>query len=147
MNYNNEDLQELFKKGAQGRTPEQFIKDTTHSILTYWLNTEKGRGEYKRVGGYWEVLYPILKKYQPDLLSRYENIIGDFNYFNEDVRKLFDQGNELYNLIASLQYMEERKYNQPDDVHYIEIEEDEYLPYIPNQNIDSQQYWGRENEE
>ncbi|GEM_PF-2436459 len=146
MYYDNKDLQKRFEQIANGRTPEQFIREATKNLLTTWLHNENGKGEYKITGGYWEVLYPILNKYQPNLLEEYESIVGGFSYFDSEVKELFDQGSDLLNLVGTLLYMDERRNNLPEDIHYIDLGNDEIKPYIPNQNIDLNNYWGRENE-
>jgi len=124
----------------------QKVKQLAESLLKNWIAQDKGEGLYKYAGGYWELLYPIFKKYTPDLLKRYENMLmEDFSYFNDDVRNLLDTGDEETNILEAIQYINDRidSMASPQDVHYIELEDDEIIPYIPNQNIDIDNFWGR----
>lgn len=146
MYYKKSKLRKSFQKIIQNRTEEQFIADTVNSFLHTWLANERGQGEYKQVGGYWEVLYPIFIRVAPEKIKVYENLLGEFEVFNPQVKKIFDEGSDLYNLIGALLYVKERQagYALPGDVHLIDLGNDEIIPYIPNQSIDAHDYWGRE---
>lgn len=122
------------------------IKALSKSLLENWIAQETGEGLYKFTGGFWEVLYPILKKYQPELLRKYENLLGEeFNNFNEKVKEIYDSFDEEQNIINAINYMNEKmRYSTANEIQLIDIGDDELLPYLPNQNIDSKQYWGRD---
>lgn len=122
------------------------VSELSKSLLENWIAEETGEGLYKFTGGFWEVLYPILKKYQPELLKRYENLLGEeFEYFNPIVKELYDCHSDEQNIVNAINYMNERmSYATANEIYLIEIGGDELIPYMPNQNIDIQQYWGRE---
>ena len=97
-------LQENFEKGSDGRTPEEFIKQTANNCLDNWINSEQGAGNYRLTGEYWESLLPVLQKYAPEKLAVYESLVPEpFTTFNEQVKEVFNYGNDLYNLLGALQ--------------------------------------------
>lgn len=91
-----------------------------------------------------------MEKYEPELLKEYSKLIGEeFDYFNDKVRELLTTGDELKDLENAIEYFQNRigSYAGVNDIHHIEDEEnDETIPYMPNQNIDSKVYFGREDE-
>ncbi len=115
-------------------------------LLRVWMTNEQGRGEYKYCGGYWEVLYPLLRKYAPEQLDSYERMLPEnFDYFDDRVHEILDSGSEEKNFRNAVNYMNARMaMYYPESVHHIEMGDDEILAYVPNQNIDQNDYWGRE---
>lgn len=115
-------------------------------LLDTWMQEEKGTGEYKLVGGYWELLYPLFQKYAPEELQKYERATGEkFEHFNSEVREVLDAGDEETNFRNAVNYMIDwMRTHPPGSVHHIDMPDDEILAYIPNQNIDQNDYWGRE---
>jgi hypothetical protein len=144
MKYNPKDLQETYEANSDGLTPEEFLKDRTKLFLQNLLETDNGRKLYRQTGPYWENLYPVFKKYAPELLAEYERQAGPFDYFNEAVKVEYDYKNDLLNFMAALAYQGMRydTMQNPEDVHILEIDGDDYA-YIPNQNIDQDQHFGR----
>jgi len=149
MKFSEEQLRETFEENNDGLKPEQFLKDRTKLWLQNLLETDNGKKIYRQTGPYWENLYPIFEKYTPELLAEYERQAGPFDYFNEAVKAEYDYKEDLLNFLAALAYMEMRYDNlqRPDDVHFIELGENDNYVYMPNQNIDQNQYLGREEEE
>lgn len=128
------------------KTPKT-LEERCNILLHVWMLKEKGRGEYKFCGGYWEVLYPLLQKYAPEKLKEYERMLPDtFDYFDPRVKAALDAGDEESNFRNAVNYMNDRisSLYTTSSVHQIELGDDEILAYVPNQNIDQNQYWGRE---
>ncbi len=126
------------------------VKKVCKELLRNWIAQEDGSGLYKYSGRYWEILYPLLQKHAPEELKQYEKTVGEeFNYFNEDVQRRIDKRNDEKNLKITLEYINSRidNYSKPSDVDYIELPNEELLPYVPNQNIDVNQHFGREENE
>lgn len=148
MKYDPEDLQETFEENNNGLTPEEFLKDRVKLYLQNLLETDNGRKLYRQTGPYWENLYPVFKKYAPELLAEYERQAGPFNYFNEAVKAEYDYKDDLLNFMAASAYQEMRydTMQRPDEVHFIELGDEDNYVYMPNQNIDQDQYLGREEE-
>jgi len=124
-----------------------YVKELAESLINTWLRAENGEGLYKYAGGYWEVLLPILRKYVPKKLKMYENMLGvEFNYSNEKVKELLDAGDEETNMRNAIEYINNRidSFYLPSEVHFIDDGNGEDIPYIPNQNIDINQYYGRD---
>jgi hypothetical protein len=145
MKYNPQDLKATYEENSDGLTPEEFLKDRTMLFLQNLLETDNGKKLYRQTGPYWETLYPVFKKYAPqELLAEYERRAGPFDYFNEAVKAEYDYKDDLLNFMAALKYQETRfdTMQSPEDVHLIELDGEEYA-YIPNQNIDQDQYFGR----
>jgi hypothetical protein len=149
MKYDVEYLQKNFEENNDGLTPIAFLKDRTKLYLLNLLEVDQGRNFYKQTGPYWENLYLVLKKYAPEQLAEYERQAGPFDYFNEEVRTEYDFKDDLLNFMAALAYQQERFDSRqiPDEVHYIELGDNEEFVYVPNQSIDQDQYSGREIEE
>lgn len=103
------------------------------------LDQERGTGLFRYFGGYWEVIYPILKKYDPQDLNEYEGLLCDqFTYFNPEVKELLDAGDEESNWALGINYFNARRqYYSASDIHYIEPKDDEKdpIPYMPNQYV------------
>ena len=146
MKYSEEYLQKNFEENNEGLAADAFMKDRTKLYLLNLLEVNQGRNYYKQTGPYWENLYLVLKKYAPQQLAEYERQAGPFDYFNEEVRAEYDYKDDLLNFMAALAYQQERfdSLQQPDEVHYIELGGNEEFIYTPNQNIDQDQYLGRE---
>jgi len=124
-----------------------YVKKLANTLLDTWLKSENGEGLFRYAGGYWEVLLPILKKYAPDKLKRYENMLcEEFTYSNERVKELLDKGDEEKNIRNAVKYINHRidSYCTPSEIHFIEDENGEIIPYMPNQSIDIDQYFGRD---
>lgn len=125
------------------------VKQLADSLLQNWNETENGEGLFKFTGGYWEVLHPILKKYAPKQLAEYEKAAGEtFDYFNEEVKKSLATGDEETDIKNAIDYLNGRleQYATANDVHIIDLGDDNIIPYMPNQDIDPSDYFGRENE-
>ncbi len=109
---------------------------------------EKGECAYKFFGGYWELAYPIFKKYAPEELKKYENKLPEeFDYFNPRVAEILASGDEITDWRNAVNYCNNRmgSYANPTDVDYItDPETGDDIPYIPNQSIDAAQHFGRE---
>jgi hypothetical protein len=119
-------------------------------LLKVLTQNEKGNGWYKMLGGYWELIYPMLEKYQPERLKLYDKLLADeLNYFNIRVYKNLDSGDEYENWQNAVRYMNERiaNMNSPQDYHLIDLGNDEIISYIPNQPIDQEIYWGRDSKQ
>lgn len=147
MKFSEEDLRNTFEENSDGLSEEEFLKDRTKLYLQNLLQTDNGMKLFRQAGPYWETFCPILKKYAPAELAVYERFAGPFDYFNEKVKAEYDHKNDLLNFLAALAYQEMR-YNtmqNPNEVHLIEVDGEE-IPYMPNQNIDVDQYFGREKE-
>lgn len=150
MYYEKQHLLNSFERGRKGKTPEEFISDTANTLLDVWIKTDNGQGLFRYTGGFWEVLYPILKKEAPEKLKEYENIVGELDHFNPQIKEQFDYQSDLLNLLGALRYMNERadRFHSADEAHIIEIEDEDGdsidIAYIPNQSIDQGQYFGRE---
>jgi len=114
------------------------LKEKCDTVLRVWISNSDPEGEYKLTGGYWEVLYPLLKKHSPELLRMYENFVGEFDYFNEEVRNHLSTGDEEKDFINAIGYMNarERMYATPMDRHAIDLGDDRIIYYIPNQSLD-----------
>ncbi len=138
-------LQNNFENAAEGKSPEEFLREKTEMLLKLWIENDTGSGLYKNTGPFWETLYEILRKYQPELLSDYSRIVGDFSYFNDEIKSEYDYGRDELNFMAALQYMNDwmNSYHSSNEVHLVELNGEE-IPYMPNQNIDTDQYFGRE---
>ena len=123
---------------------EDFIGKVIYHWLTTWIKQPE-RSKYKLLGGFWEVILPILRKYEPEKTKKYENLVGSFDYSNDEVKELFDYGDDLTNILAGLTYYNERVvgFATAEDPHYITIGEKD-IAYIPNQSIDQEQHFGRE---
>lgn len=122
------------------------LKEKVKQLLNTWIQTEDGTGTFKLTGPYWEVLYPVLKKYEPELLQQYENKLYEvFEYFNEEVRTKVSTGDEEQDYINAINYMNarEQQYANNGDVHYVDFNGDDYA-YIPNESIDQNEHFGRE---
>lgn len=122
------------------------VKEKVKQLLKTWIETEDGTGNYKLTGPYWEVLYPILKKHEPQLLQQYENKLQEvFENFNEEVKVKVFSGDEELDYMNAINYMNmrERQYANNGDVHYVDFDGDDYA-YIPNQSIDQNEHFGRE---
>ncbi len=123
-----------------GLTENEYLTKMTKLILDNWIGNETGRGLFRYAGGYWELLYPILKKYQPGLLREYEGLVGEFNYFNERVREKLDRGSEIENFVEALNYANSRIDDYASELEYhlilLDEGEDEIIKYIPNQALD-----------
>jgi hypothetical protein len=117
------------------------IEKLTRTLLEIWLSTESGEGLFRFTGGYWEVLYPILQKYQPRLLKQYESLLGEeFSFFNEEVREKLTTNDELQDLENAINYYNERiGVATADTTHTIELDGDKTIEYMPNQNLDYSQ--------
>lgn len=125
------------------------LSDVCPKIINNWIDNYDKFGElmHNYTGGYWEVLYPVLKKYAPEKLEEYAKLIGqEFEIFNERVKELVDSGDEMTNYKNAIEYLNACfSYTNCNDVHYVADEEnDEDIPYLPNQNIDIKQHLGRE---
>jgi hypothetical protein len=144
LKYDTEDLKETYEENSDGLTPEEFLRDRTKMYLLNLMEVDQGRKFYKQTGPYWETLYPVLKKYAPLQLAVYERQAGPFDYWNEAVKTEYDYKDDLLNFMAALAYQEVRfdAMYTPEDVHILEIDGDDYA-YIPNQNIDQAQFFGR----
>lgn len=129
------------------KTPKKTLQERCKALLDIWNANEDGTGRYKYTGGYWEVLYPLLDKYAPGELARYEELLSEqFDYFNERVKAAIDTGNEEENFRNAVNYMNSRMQSMytAGSIHQIDLGDDEILGYLPNQNIDQSEYWGRE---
>jgi hypothetical protein len=148
MYYQTDELERYFQEHADGRTPEQYVSEAVNSLLDTWLTNERGQGEYKQTGGFWEALHPILFKIAPQKAGKYENVVGGFTEFDDKVKDLFDEGSDIYNVLGALLYIKEREnsFATPQDIHQIDLGNDEIMPYIPNQSINSKDFWGREDQ-
>ncbi|MDQ7818658.1 MAG: hypothetical protein RDU14_16655 [Melioribacteraceae bacterium] len=146
MKFSAEDLQQTFEENSDGLTPEEFLKDRVKLSLQTLVETDNGRKLYRQAGPYWENVYPVFKKYAPELLAEYERQAGPFDYFNEAVKAEYDYKDDLLNFMAATAYQEMRydTMQRPEDVHIIELDGNDDFAYIPNQNIDQAQYLGRE---
>lgn len=146
MVYTKEALIEYYVETSSGRKKEEYVRDGVNSLLNNWISEEKGKGLYKLTGRYWEVLYPILKKYNLPKLTEYENLVGNFEIFDERVKKLVDYEDELCNWIVSvLNYNSRFSYANINDVDIVnDPATDEDIAYLPNQWIDTNAYLGRE---
>lgn len=125
------------------------MRKKAEQLLDVWNNTEDGTGNYKLTGPYWEVLYPILKEYAAEKLAEYERKCGEkFDFFNSEVKRLVDSGDEEENFLNAINYMNgmENSFATPQTIHQVDTADDRIIPYIPNQNIDEKDYWGREEE-
>jgi len=124
------------------------LREKVEQLLSTWIQTEDGTGTFKLTGPYWEVLYPILEKHEPDLLKKYENKLQErFENFNEEVRAKVSSGDEGQDYINAINYMNERErqYANNSDVHYVDIDGDgDDYAYIPNESIDQSEHFGRE---
>ena len=90
---------------------------------------------FRLTGPYWEVLHPILLKYAPTDLCRYENLrIEVFEIFNDEIKVLVDTGNEEKNYRNAIKYMGSRidMYTLPSDYHYIDLKSGDSVKYMPN---------------
>ena len=122
-------------------------KEKCLQILDVWMQSEDGNGNYKLTGPYWEVLYPLLLKHAPEKLKQYESMLNDrFDYFDAEVKQAIDVGNEDQNYINAINYMNEMEDNFATTtyIHEVDLGNDRIKPYIPNQSIDENDYWGRE---
>ncbi|MFA3784139.1 hypothetical protein ABRY23_13855 [Melioribacteraceae bacterium 4301-Me] len=135
------------KYGGEYMKGTAYVKKALNSILDSWIQGENGEGMYKYSGGYWEVLLPLFKKYVPEKLKSYENMLcEEFDYTNERVRKLLDSGDEEQNVRNAIKYINYRIDSMAgaNDFHYIEDENGEDIPYIPNMYIDINDHFDRE---
>lgn len=137
------ELQKMFEKYSEGKTPEEYTKKLSDVFIKYLIDMEYEdmKGWYKYFGGYWELVYPIFKKYNPEELKEYEDLLNEeFTYFNPRVREILDTGEEHYNIMLAVKYFNNRldNYAGVNDIHYIEADDsdDEIIPYIPNQALD-----------
>lgn len=147
MLYDPNYLIEQYKDNSDGLSEEEFIKDRANQLLDIWIEQESGQELYKNIGPYFEVFYPILKKYVPEKLTEYEKKVKQIDFFNEEVKKEYDYNSDIINFIASLSYLEEANLSNhfTQDVHYILLNNNT-VPYMPNSNIDINQYLGRDKE-
>lgn len=147
MKYDVKDLEQTFEENSDGLKPEKFLRQRIKLYLQNLLQTDNGRKLYRQTGPYWENLYPVFKKYSPELLAEYERLAGPFDYFNEQVKAEYDYKDDLLNFLAALAYQEMRYDTMQDAsaIHFIEVGGNE-IAYMPNQNIDQNQYLGREEE-
>ena len=146
MKFSEEDLQQTYEENSDGLTPEEFLEDRTKLFLQNLLETDNGKKLYRQTGPYWETLHTVFKKYAPELLAEYERQAGPFDYFNEAVKAEYEYKDDLLDFMAALAYQGMRydTMQRPEDVHLIELAGDDDYAYIPNQNIDQDQYLGRE---
>lgn len=146
MVYTKQSLIDYYVETANGRQEEEYVQDGVNALLDVWIAEDHGNGYYKLTGRYWEVLYPILKKYSPKKLAVYEGLVGNFEIFNEQVKKLVDYNDELCNWVASIINFNSRfKFADLNEVDLInDPETDEDIAYLPNQFIDTNTYLGRE---
>ena len=121
---------------------EKKIKELTKKLLSIWINNETGEGLFRFTGGYWEVLQPILKKYQPELLKTYENLIcEEFTIFNPEVRNAITTNNELKDLENALNYYNNRiGIATAFTTHTIELKNDVVIEYMPNRFVEYDNY-------
>lgn len=146
MVYTKQALIDYYVETANGRQEEEYVHDGVNTLLDNWISEDQGEGLYKLTGRFWEVLHPILKKYAPEKLVKYENIVGEFEIFDERVKKLVDYDDELCNWIASvLNYNSRFSYSSVTDVDLVnDPATDDDIAYLPNQVIDTNAYLGRE---
>lgn len=146
MVYTKEALIEYYVETANGRQEEEYVREGVNALLDNWISEDQGEGLYKLTGRFWEVLHPILKKYATAKLSKYEEIVGNFEIFDERVKKLVDYDDELCNWMASvLNYNSRFSFASPNDVDVVnDPETDDDIAYLPNQEIDTNAYLGRE---
>ncbi|MCX6170647.1 MAG: hypothetical protein NTX65_15000 [Ignavibacteriales bacterium] len=146
MVYMKQALIEYYADTANGRQKEEYVCEGVNALLDNWVVEDQGIGLYKLTGRFWEVLYPILKKYAPIKLVEYEKLVGEFEVFNERVKKLVDYDDELCNWIASiLNYNSRFSFASPNDVDLVnDPVTDDDIAYLPNQEIDTNAYLGRE---
>ncbi|MGK9475597.1 hypothetical protein [Melioribacter sp. OK-6-Me] len=52
-----------------------YVIKQLNNLLNTWIKSEDGTGVYKYVGGYWELLLPLFKKYTPEGIKMYQNLI------------------------------------------------------------------------
>lgn len=145
MIFEKEYLLKNYRENSDGLNPEDFLEERVPMLLDTWIEVERGKKVFRQVGPYWEVLYTILKQYAPDEFKEYERLAGPFDFFNEEVKKQYDYQDNLLNFMAALAYQEKRyqSFSDAADLHIIELNGKDYT-YLPNQNIDQNQYFGRE---
>jgi hypothetical protein len=114
------------------------LKSKCDNLLNTWINNNEPDGEYKLTGPYWEVLYPILKTHSPELLKKYEGIVGEFDYFNEEVKNKFSTGIDELDFKNAISYMNarEKNYSTPNETHQVDLGDDRVISYLPNQSMD-----------
>jgi hypothetical protein len=145
MKYDPKDLQATYEENSDVLAPEEFLKDRTKLYLQNLLETDNGKKLYRQTGPYWENFYPVLQKYAPELLAEYERQAGPFDYFNEEVKVEYDYKYDLLNFMAALAYQGMRydTMQGPDEVHLIELGDEDDYAYMPNRNIDQDQHFGK----
>ncbi len=145
MLFDKEYLRKQFEENSEGLSEGKFIEKKASQLLNIWIEHDKGEEFYKNTGPYFEVFYEILKKYVPEKLLEYEKLIKPIDFFSEEVKREYNYNSDILNFMASLSYLSEREMNisSPQDVHYIELGGIE-VPYMPNSNIDKNQFLGRE---
>ncbi|GAB1348355.1 hypothetical protein MASR1M107_05670 [Ignavibacteriales bacterium] len=124
----------------------QTIANKIRTLLKILSKVEKGNGWYKMLGGYWELIYPMFVKYCPEELADYERkLVLKPENFNKRVANILDSGSEETNYANAVNYMNSRIADMysPQDIHLIDMGNDEILAYLPNQEIDQSEYWGR----
>jgi len=122
------------------------IANKLKTLLSVLTKAEKGNGWYRMLGGYWEIIYPMFVKYCPEELAQYESKLAlKPQNFNSRVANKLDAGNEEANFARAVNYMNSRiaEMYSPQDIHLIDMGNDEILAYLPNQEIDQSEYWGR----
>lgn len=122
------------------------LEEKCKQLLNLWIS-QNAKGIFKMTGPYWEVLYPILLKYAPAELKKYEIIAGEkFITFNEKVKQLVESGDEDADFGHAITFLNQQldNYAVPNDMHFVDID-GETIQYLPNQ-IENKDYWGREEE-
>lgn len=124
------------------------ITKKLNSLLNELYSSERGSGQYRLLGPWFEVVYPLFRKYIPEKLKSYECLLWEpVELFNQEIARLVDKGSESKNLNAGYRYYKQMIsiYATPETVHQIDDPRTEdTLAYIPNQYVDQSDYWGRE---
>lgn len=129
---------------------ELTVKEHCGNILRLLQHNEElyHNKEYKHFGGYWELVLPLLRQYFPERLRAYEKECSEnFTQQNLTVKGFLDEEDDLTNITNAIEYFRVRQSgNYAGEPHYITIG-DEDIAYIPNESVDQDTHFGRENGE
>jgi len=108
------------------RAVPRFIKDELLQEWDYWKN----------FGMYWWNLQDILKNYAPREYREYVRAVGGEDEFgaDEDMKKAYDYGSDMYNWVAALTYRDYREESWQfgaSNTHEHMTEDGELRQYVP----------------
>ena len=119
----------------KGQTELQFLRDAAPNLIK-WL-MQQPADYWKNYGMYWFNLAEVLRNHDPKGWRAFLEYIGGEDSLNEDedVKKEFDYGSDIYNWTAAAMYLDSRidQYKEgADNPHDYFDDNEEARPYDPS---------------